>query len=131
MPRSSRLVITGDRDSPIGKHFTNAVLIARHRPGKSPSPCGKTIGHAYAHTDNPGVDAEGGAEGPTGAHPANRVAQYIDLRHQQIRTGVAQVHRKEEGSARNPIAAITRHTRSMPDLSKRRNALPFSALRLL
>jgi hypothetical protein len=52
--------------------------------------------------DNPGVDAEGRA----GAHPANRVAQYVDLRHQQIRTGIAQVHCKEEGSARNPIAAI-------------------------
>jgi hypothetical protein len=52
------------------------------------------------------------------------------LRHKQIRTGVAQVHCKK-GSTRNPIAAITRHTRSMPDLSKRRNALRFSALRLL
>jgi hypothetical protein len=38
--------------------------------------------------DNPGADAEG----RTGAHPANRVAQYVDLRHKQIRTGVAQVH---------------------------------------
>ena len=41
MPRSPRLAITGDRDSPTGKHFTNAVLIARHRPGKPASPCGK------------------------------------------------------------------------------------------
>jgi hypothetical protein len=65
------------------------------------------------------------------AHPANRVAQYVDLRHQQIRTGGAQVHCKEEGSARNPIAAIIRHTGSMPELSERRNALRFSALRLL
>ncbi len=77
--------------------------------------------------DNPGVDAEGRA----GAHPANRIAQYVDLRHQQIRTGVAQVHCKEEGSARNPIAAIIRHTGSMPEPSERRNALRFSALRLL
>jgi hypothetical protein len=52
------------------------------------------------------------------------------LRHQQIRTGVAQVHCKE-GSARNPIAAIIRHTGSMPELSERRKALRFSALRLL
>jgi hypothetical protein len=37
------------------------------------------------------------------------------LRHQQIRTGVAQVHCKE-GSARNPIVAIIRHTGSMPEL---------------
>jgi hypothetical protein len=65
------------------------------------------------------------------ARPANRVAQYVDMRHQQIRTGVAQVHCKEEGSARNPIAAIIRHTGSIPDLSKRRKALRFSALRLL
>jgi hypothetical protein len=42
--------------------------------------------------DNPGVDAERRA----GAHPANRVAQYVDLRHQQIRAGVAQVHCKDE-----------------------------------
>ena len=55
----------------------------------------------------------------------------VDLRHQQIRTGVAQVHCKEEGSARNPIAAITRHTGSTPELSERRKALRFSALRLL
>jgi len=48
--------------------------------------------------DNPGGDAEG----RTGAHRANRVAQYLDLRHQQIQAGVAQVHCKE-GSARNPI----------------------------
>jgi hypothetical protein len=69
--------------------------------------------------DNPGVDAEG----RTGAHPANRIAQ--------IRRAVAQVHCKEEGSARNPIAAIIRHTGSMPELSERRKALRFSALRLL
>ena len=54
----------------------------------------------------------------------------VDLRHQQIRTGVAQVHCKEEGSARNPIAAIIRHIGSMPELSERRKALRFSALRL-
>jgi hypothetical protein len=35
------LPITGDRASPVGKHFTNAVLIARHRPEKSASPRGK------------------------------------------------------------------------------------------
>jgi hypothetical protein len=77
--------------------------------------------------DNPGIDAEGRA----GAHPANRVAQYVDLRHQQTRTGVAQVHCKEEGSPRNPIAAIIRHTVSMPQLSERRKTFRFSALRLL
>lgn len=45
--------------------------------------------------------------------------------------GVAQIHCKEEGSARNPIAAIIGHTVSMPELSERRKALRFSALRLL
>jgi hypothetical protein len=72
-PRSPRLVITGDRDSPAGKHFTNAVLIARHRPGKSASSRGKQ-GPQAMHMigeDNPGVDAEG----RTGAHAANRIAQ--------------------------------------------------------
>jgi hypothetical protein len=57
--------------------------------------------------------------------------QYVDLRHQQTRTGSRKVHCKEEGSARNPIAAIIRHTGSMIELSERRNALRFSALRLL
>jgi hypothetical protein len=55
----------------------------------------------------------------------------VDLRHQQVRTGIAQVHRKEEGSARNLIAPIIRHTGIMPELSERRNAFRFSALRLL
>ena len=77
--------------------------------------------------DDPGVEAEGCA----GAHPANRVAQEVDLRDQQVRTAVEQVHRKEEGSARNPIAAIIRHARNMPEQSVRRNALRFSALHLL
>jgi hypothetical protein len=39
MLRSPRLVMTGDRGSPMGNDFANAVLIARHRPGKSASPC--------------------------------------------------------------------------------------------
>ena len=77
--------------------------------------------------DDPGVDMEGCA----GAHPANRVAQEVDLRDQQVRTAVEQVHRREEGSARNPIAAIIWHAGSMPELFRRRNALRFSALRLL
>ena len=59
-----------------------------------------------------------------GRHPANCVTQYVDPPRQQIRTAVEQVHRKEEGSARNPIAAIIRHAGSMPELSIRRNALP-------
>jgi hypothetical protein len=46
--------------------------------------------------DDPGVDAARCA----GTHPTNRVAQYVDLRHQQIRSAVEQVHRKEEDSGR-------------------------------
>src|SRR5271169_5559517 len=38
---------------------------------------------------------------------------------------------KKQGSTRNPIAAIVRHFGSMLDLWVRRNALCFSALRLL
>src|SRR5580693_6874911 len=49
--RSPRLVMIGDRDSPGGQHFTNAVLIARHRPGRSAPPggqgrCGRVRGCA-------------------------------------------------------------------------------------
>jgi hypothetical protein len=33
--------MTGDRGSPVGTDFENAVLIARQRPGKSASPSGK------------------------------------------------------------------------------------------
>src|ERR1700730_561093 len=76
--------------------------------------------------DNPGVDAERRAGAPGEPRCATcRFASPTDP------NGVAQVHCKEEGSARNPIAAMTRHTRSTPDLSKRRKALRFSALRLL
>jgi hypothetical protein len=120
--------MTGDRGSPAGNPFykssfdcsppTGEVGIARRQGPQAMHVIGK---------DNPGVDAKGCA----GAHPANRVAQYLDLRHEQIRTTVEQVHRKEESSARNPIAAIIRHAESMPELSERRNALRFSALRLL
>jgi hypothetical protein len=41
--------------------------------------------------DNPGVDAAG----RTGAHPANRVAQYVDFASPTDPNGVAQVHCKE------------------------------------
>ena len=84
----------------------------------------RSIGNAYDRGGQPRRHAEGRA----GAHPANRVARYVDLRHQQIRTGRAEVHCKKEGSARNPIAAIIRH---MPELSERRKALRFSALGFL
>ena len=69
--------------------------------------------------DNPGVDVERSA---ASGFP-NRVAQCVDPPHQQIRMTVEQVHREEECSARNPIAAIIRHQGSMHGLGERRNAL--------
>ena len=96
----------------MGNDFANAVLIARQRPGKLAK-------------DDPGVDMKR----CTGAHLPNRVAQRVDLRHQQVRPTVKQVHCKEEISTRNPIAAIVRHVGSKLDLRHRRNALRFSALR--
>src|SRR5271156_4888733 len=86
--------------------------------------------------DNPGVDVERSA---ASGFP-NRVAQCVDPPHQQIRMTVEQVRRKEECSARNPMAAIVWHEESMHGLGERRNALPrgsspraegCSALRLL
>ena len=44
-------------------------------------------------------------EGCPNARPANCVAQYIDLLHQQIRTTVEQVDGEEVRSARNAVAA--------------------------
>jgi hypothetical protein len=37
--------MAGDRGSPIGNDFANAVLIARYRPGKFASRCGKVRRH--------------------------------------------------------------------------------------
>jgi hypothetical protein len=118
--------MTGDRDSPIAKDFTNAILIARHRPGKSASSLWQGPQAMYMiGQDDPGIDAERGA----GPHPADRAAQQVYFGHQQIRTPVEQVHRKEEGPARDQVAAIIRHTGMMPELPGWRKALRFSALR--
>lgn len=76
---------------------------------------------------DPGVDVEGRA----GAHPSNRFPQRVDLFNQQIRPAVEQVRREEERPARNPIATIIRHDRSMPNDGERRKALRSSALRML
>ncbi len=77
--------------------------------------------------DDPGVDVKRCA----GAHPANRIAQRVDIRHQQVRAPIKQVYGKEEGPAWNPIAAIIRHLGSIHGRGERRNALRCSALRLL
>lgn len=62
--------------------------------------------------DDPGVDVKGVA----GAHPANRISQQIDAPDQQVRAAVEEVHREEEGSTGDPIAAIIRHGEIMPEL---------------
>jgi hypothetical protein len=74
-------------------------------------------------TDDLGVDPEG----PLDAHLADGFVQSVDPGDQQIRAAVEQVHGKEEGSARNPIATIA----NMPELWQRRNALRSSALCLV
>jgi hypothetical protein len=125
MPRLPRLVITGDRDSPVGKHFTNAVLIAHHRPGSRRRLVARSTGNAYDRGRQ--VDAEG-AYGRAPGEPRRAICRFASSTDPN---GVPQVHCKEEGSARNPIAAIIRPTASIPALSERRKALRFSALRLL
>jgi hypothetical protein len=68
---------------------------------------------------DPGVDTKRSA----GSHPPNGVAQRINVVHQQIRAPVQQIDREKEGSARDPVAAIVWHGRSMPGPVARRNAL--------
>jgi len=126
------------RGSALGRDFTKASLIARQRLGKSTSPWGSVplpdppplagegrvwvVGKEY-----PGIDMKRGER----AHPANRGAQPVDPGHQEIGATVEQVHCEEKRSAGDSIAAIIRHARSMPGLRIRRNALRYSALRLL
>lgn len=128
MPRSPRRVITGDRDSTAGELFfefglnrapaTRKIAIALRQ-------CPQAVQMIGKH--DPSVDAKGGAS----SHSANRGAQLTDLGDQKIGAAVKQVHDEEEGSARNPIAAIIRHRASMPPPYERRNTLRCSALRLL
>jgi len=68
--------------------------------------------HVFGEDDS-GIDAKRHA----GAHPSNRVAQRVNLRYQQTQALVEQVHREEERSARNPIAAILRHSAIIRQLS--------------
>ena len=123
--------MTGDRGSPIGSDFANPVLIARHRPENrhrlaATSPRSHTPVHVVGEDDQ-GVDVKRCA----GADSANRIAQRVDIRHQQVRAPIKQVYGKEEGPAWNPIAAIIRHLKSMQGRRERRKALRRSALRLL
>jgi hypothetical protein len=75
--------------------------------------------------DDPPIDVEWHAE----TRLPNRVAQHVNLRHQQVRPAVEQIHCEKECSTRNSITAIVRHKRIMPNLEETRNALRFSALR--
>jgi hypothetical protein len=58
-----------------------------------------------------------------------RLAQRLDVRDEQIGTTVEQVHRKEVRGARDPVAAVIRHARSMPEIGLRRNALLIGGMR--
>jgi hypothetical protein len=60
--------------------------------------------------DDPGVDVKRCA----GAHSANRIAQRVNIRHQQVRVPVKQVYGKKERPALEPDWATTRHEGSMP-----------------
>jgi hypothetical protein len=82
--------------------------------------------HVVRQSD-PGSDPKGRPE----ARPPDRLAQHIDMRHQQVGAAIEQVQSKKEGPAWNSIAAILRHETSMPCVWERRNALRCSALRLL
>src|SRR3984893_9970786 len=108
MPRSPRLAMTGDRGLLIGIDFENAVLIARQRPGKSASPSGRV--HRQCMWSGSTTEASMWKAART-CTCRNRVPQRVNLGHQQIRVAVEQVHRKEECSTREPIAAIVRHER--------------------
>jgi hypothetical protein len=71
----------GDRESPTGKDFENAVLIARQRLGKSASPSGKVYEQCmWSGRTTQASMVEGRA------HLPNRLAQRVDLRHQQARS---------------------------------------------
>jgi hypothetical protein len=82
--------------------------------------------HMVGQNDS-SIDAKGRPQAPA----PDRLTQDLDRTHQQVRISIAQVHGKEEGPTRNPIAAILRHRASMPCVGKRRNALRCSALRVL
>src|SRR5271166_5442845 len=105
--RSPQLVMTADRGSQIGKDFANAILIARQRPGKSASLCGRSPLPSGSTTQ---------ASIWKGERSRARRTAPRNMRHQMVGAPVKQVHCKEERSARNPITVIIQHERSMPGL---------------
>ena len=109
IPRSPRRVMTGDPGSPFGKDFAKAILMARQRPGKSASPGARSLPrrglspqamHVVGQNDL-GIDTKGRSE----ARLADRLAQHIDMRHQQIGAPIEQVQSKKESPAWNSIAS--------------------------
>jgi len=98
--------MTGDRRSAMGKDFRERDLDRVPTAGKVGVALGQ--GPQVVHVvgeDGPRADVGRSAA----ADPPNRIAQCVDPRHQQIRATVERVHREEECSARNSIAAIIRH----------------------
>jgi hypothetical protein len=135
MPRSPRRVMAGDRGSPIGSDFANPVLIARHRPGKSASPCGNSLPRRRPGSTDSACGRGGRprrrCENVRGRVPGepNRAERRYSLPTDSSADQTSL--RKKEGSAWNPIAAIIRHLESMHRRAERRNALRCSALHLL
>ena len=121
--------MTDDRGSPMGSDFANAVLIARHRSGKSASPCGSVHRQCMWSGRTTQASIWKGAR-PRTCRTASRSASMRATSKFDRRSSKFTV-KKEERSTRNPIAAIVRHVGSTPDLRYRQNALRCSALRLL
>lgn len=127
MPRSPRADIPGVRGSANGQCLRKCDLDgppARRKIGVALGQCPETMPVLGQH--HPGVDAKGGP----GARLADRVPQGVDVADQQIGTPIAQSHGKEEGSSRDPVAAIIRHGASMRPGEEGRNTLRSSALPL-
>jgi hypothetical protein len=127
MPRSPRLLMTGDRGSPVGTDFENAVLIARQRPGKSASPSGKVHRQCIWSGRTTRASIWNGAR-RRACRTALRNASICVTDRSDRRSSKFTVKKNVPPGTR---AAIVRHKRIMPNLEERRNALCFSALRLL
>ena len=112
----------------MGTDFENAVLIARQRPGKSASPSGKVHRQCMWSGRTTHASMWNGAR-RRACRTALRNASICVTNRSDRRSSKFTV--KKECPTRNSIAAIIRHKRIMPNLKERRNALCFSALRLL
>ena len=117
MPRSPRLVITSDRGSPTGNDFTNAVLIARHRPGKLASSSGNVHRQCMWSGRTTQASIWNGARARA-CRTASRRASIRATSKFDRRSSRFTVKKKV------PPGTRLRHDRSMSGLAERRNALP-------